>query len=248
MISTPEKLASLLQTPDRRRRVLFSALLANETSLDTQPSDRVDGEWLAKAQRELFEGYDFLNFIKQEYPKRVTFFGSARNNLDPAMYKDAERMEERLARDGVAVISGGNSGIMNAVAKGAHESGGVSIGFGADIPGEPPSPFLSHSIRFQNLFVRQELLIRSGNAYVFYPGGFGTLYEFSHIMTLMQLAKVEKVPLIVIGNGYWSEFKKWVHEHMSRNNGTIDPADLELFTVVENDEEAYRILNDWFSN
>jgi len=238
-----ERGGGVLTEENRHSGIFFDARAA--TSLQGDPY--TNGAWLKHAQKELDEGYEFLDFIREKYPKRVTFFGSGRESMAHSVYKSAERLGGMLAREGCAVISGGNGGIMSAVAKGAYEAGGTTIGFGANVANESPSPYLTHSFRFDNLFVRQELLIRSGNAYVFYPGGFGTQYEFFHLLALMQLARVEKVPLIVIGFDYWNELKQWIRKQLVDTNRTIDLEDGELFTVVADEEEAYRVLHAWFS-
>lgn len=242
-ILTREKavISPSVAAPERRRR-LFSEFIGDPFSVNLADVNGTDREWLELAVKELQEGYEFLHFIMDTLPHRVTFFGSARSHMDPSVYASAERLGRQLAENDIAIVTGGGPGIMEAATRGAQRAGGTTVGFAVEIPTEPPSPFLTHSMRFQNLFVRQELLVRSGNAYVFYPGGFGTNYEFFHLLTLIQLAKVEHVPLIVVGETYWGELKQWIKTKLAEEHKTIDPKDFELFTVVKDDHEALNII------
>ena len=234
---------------DRRRYELLSAVLANPKKPSVGVVDPEERAFLNLALEELLEGGEFLQWVQVQFPRRVTVFGSARSNMNPSVYESAHRLGARLAHDHIAVITGGGPGIMEAVSRGAHEAGGTTIGFGVNIKSEPPSQYLTHSIRFHpnNLFIRQELLIRSGGAYVLYPGGFGTAFEFFHLLTLIQLARINKVPIIVVGKAYWGELQTWIQEQMVKDKKTIKPTDLELFRVVGSDEEAHHILSNWFA-
>jgi uncharacterized protein (TIGR00730 family) len=188
---------------------------------------------------EFIEGFEFLADLKKE----VTFFGSARTPATDRWYKEARKLATMLGRAGFTIITGGGPGIMEAGNRGAVEAGAPSVGLNIQLPNEQRvNRYVRKSKAFYYFFTRKVMLTVSSQAYIYFPGGFGTIDEFSEIITLVQTKKMCKVPIILVGKEYWSGLIAWVKVAMLPSY--IHEADLELFTIVDTAEEAFAILKD----
>jgi uncharacterized protein (TIGR00730 family) len=145
------------------------------------------------------------------------------------------------ARDNV-IATGGGPGIMEAANRGAMEAGAPSIGFNIGLPREQePNAYSTPELTFQFHYfaVRKLHFAMRADALVIFPGGFGTLDELFEILTLMQTMKMHRIPVVLMDRGYWSEvinFERLAREEM------IDRADLELFSIADDAEGAWREL------
>ncbi len=179
---------------------------------------------------EFVEGFDTL----ERMPPAVTVFGSARTKPDDPMYAAAREMGVALARSGLAVVTGGGPGIMEAANRGAYEAGGRSVGMNIALPMEQaPNPYQTDELTFEYFFVRKVMLVKYARAFVIFPGGFGTLDEFFEAMTLMQTLKIKPFPLILFGSHFWAEPVRWIRESMCERFGVVSEADLSLFHLVD---------------
>jgi uncharacterized protein (TIGR00730 family) len=157
---------------------------------------------------EFVDGFETLSQI----PKAVTVFGSARSAPGSPDYAFAEAMGRALASAGYAVITGGGPGDMEAVNKGALESGGHSVGLAIELPTElRPNPYLTTTVSFRYFFVRKVMFVKYSEAFVILPGGFGTLDELFEAVTLVQTKKVKPFPVILTGDpNYWQGLMDWI--------------------------------------
>ena len=136
---------------------------------------------------EFVDGFDSLATIT----RGVSVFGSARTREDDPMYIAAQETSRLLAEAGFEVITGGGPGIMEAANRGAYEAGGVSVGCNIELPFEQSAnPYQTKSLSFQYFFVRKTMFIKYSNAYVIFPGGFGTMDELFEALTLIQTKKI----------------------------------------------------------
>jgi uncharacterized protein (TIGR00730 family) len=207
-------------TPEARERA------AAYTHTDQWRVLRIMGEFV--------EGFDALADIGPA----VTIFGSARIRPDDAMYEAAEHLGARLAEAGLAVITGGGPGIMEASNKGAALAEGVSVGANIDLPFEQGSnPFVTLDLRFHYFFVRKTMFAKYANGFVFFPGGFGTLDEMFEILTLLQTGKLDPMPVAFFGSDYWSGLIQWLKGTLM-TEGKISPGDLDLFRLFDDPVEA----------
>ena len=87
-----------------------------------------------------------------------------------------------------------------------------------------------------------ELTTFSAEAFIFYPGGFGTLDEFYELLTLIQTKKIERIPVILIGKDFWQPLLSWIENDLYARHGTVDDDDLKLYRLVNNIEEAFEII------
>lgn len=194
---------------------------------------------MATINSEFRHAFKFL----RSYPRSVTFFGSARFTEEHPCYVRARELAGRIVREtGYAVVSGGGGGIMEAANRGAFEAGGKSIGMNIILPHEQKlNEFVTANIRFYYFFIRKVALSFSAEAYVFFPGGFGTLDEFFEIVTLVQTKKIPAAPIICIGTDFWNHVFKMIAP-MRDEFKTISPGDEDLFRIVGSDDEAIDMI------
>lgn len=189
--------------------------------------------FLIKVMGEFMYGFRKLHFTGP----CVTVFGSARFKEDHKYYILSRTMGQEIARLGFTVITGGGPGIMEAANRGAKDVGGRSIGCNIILPKEQfPNKYLDKWVDFDLFFVRKTLLSKYSYAFVVLPGGYGTLDEFFEALTLIQTAKFQKFPIVLMGKDYHAD----LYRHLQRlvEEKTIDPADLELFLFTDSIEEA----------
>lgn len=181
---------------------------------------------------EFNRGFDFI----KNQPKSVTFFGSARFHEDNPHYQKARRIAHLLARNGYSVLTGGGPGIMEGANRGAFEAEGRSLGLNIKLPHEQVrNPYLTDSVDFYYFFIRKVMMTFSAEAFLFFPGGFGTLDEFFEILTLVQTNKIEPVPLILVGNEFWQNLNHFIHKEMFVNNKAVDEKEMNLYTITEDE-------------
>lgn len=196
-------------------------------------------ERVSKISKEFTEGFKFL----EDYPKSVAFFGANQFREDNPYYLSACQLASRVVKElGCPVLSGGGPGIMEAANRGAFEASGDSLGLLIKLPGgQVTNEYITKSFASYYFFVRKVLLSFSAEAFIFFPGGFGTLDEFFEILTLVQTRKIADVPIICVGSEYWNELKEFMkREQLSR--GVIKPEDLNLFQIVDDHAEIIEII------
>ena len=187
---------------------------------------------------EFIEGFDNLASVD----RAVTIFGSARTAPHDPDYIAAERTASLLAKAGFATITGGGGGIMAAANKGARSAKGRSIGCNIELPFEQvPNPYLDTVVNFRYFFVRKTMFIKYSDAFVIFPGGFGTLDELFEALTLIQTGKISHFPVVLFGSWYWKGLLDWMRSTVLAHK-KIAPADLELMTITDDPDEAAAIV------
>jgi hypothetical protein len=175
----------------------------------------------------------------------VTVFGSARASPGDPYYKRAEALARELAKHGLPVITGGGPGIMEAANKGAAEGKAKSVGLNIALPAEQkPNRYANVPIHFHYFFSRKVCFVKYSVAFVFMPGGYGTLDEFFEVLTLVQTGRIPRCPVILFGKKYWSGLLKWARGTLVKD-GFIGPADLDLLTFTEEPQEAVNLILDY---
>lgn len=218
---------------------LDSAKLRGEV-IDPKEFQSTTATWrIFRIMSEFVEGYDFLSKIKAD----ITVFGSARLAPETKAYQDAERLGALLAEAGFSVVTGGGPGIMEAANKGAFEAGGESVGLNIQLPFEQRiNPYVRHGAAFHFFFTRKVMLTSPSQAFVAFPGGFGTFDEVMEVLTLLQTGKMQRVPVILFDSSFWGKFAELFREIMLNEYKTIAEKDMELFHVVDTPEEAMAII------
>ncbi len=163
----------------------------------------------------------------------VTIFGSARIKPDNPYYQACVDVAKRLSDEGFAVISGGGPGIMEAANRGAYEGNSASVGLNIELPHEQKTnPWQNISLNFRHFFARKVAFVKYADAYIIFPGGFGTLDELMEVLTLMQTGKTKRIPVILVGSHFWQGFLDWIKIQMAEK-GLIEDKDLNLVQLID---------------
>ena len=190
---------------------------------------------------EFVSGFEFLS--QYEGKRAATFFGSSRYSFEDRMYREATDLARRLSKEGFTIITGGGSGVMEAANKGAYEARGRSLGLSIRLPAEQQTNrYVKESESFHYFFTRKVMLSFASELYIFFPGGFGTLDEFFEIITLVQTKKIKSVPVVLIGKKFWKPLLLWIENTMHRESRAIDKADMDIYHLVDNANEAFRLV------
>jgi len=206
---------------------------------------RGNGDWVhtdpwrvLRIQSEFVEGFGAL----AELGPAVSVFGSARTPPADPVYATTEVLARRLAEEGLAVITGGGPGIMEAANKGAAAGGGVSVGLGIELPFETGlNPYVNLGVNFRYFFARKTMFVKYSQGFVVMPGGFGTLDELFEALTLVQTRKVTSFPVVLFGSGYWRGLLDWFRTS-ALAHGAIVERDLALIELTDDVEEAVALL------
>ena len=200
-----------------------------------EPGDVAGDPWRAlRILAEFVDGFDALSDI----PPGISVFGSARIGPDDPMYGSAEAFGRAVVAAGYSVITGGGPGIMEAANKGAAEAGGVSIGCNIELPFEQKlNSYVNLGIDFRYFFVRKMMFVKYAEAFVVFPGGFGTLDELFEALTLVQTGKILHFPIVLMGSEFWAGLLDWLRERVGAE-AKVSPDDLDLVWVLDDPDEA----------
>lgn len=211
----------------------------------TDPTDftRQDTWRVMRIMSEFIEGFDTLASVT----KGVTIFGSARTHPDDPQYAAAQEVARLLAKEGFAIITGAGPGIMEAANRGAQLVGGRSIGCNIELPFEQgANPYVDTLINFRYFFVRKTMFIKYSNAFIIFPGGFGTLDEAFEALTLIQTGKIYQFPVILFGRHYWAGLIRWIQTRVLGEQ-KISPGDVDLMIMTDDPSEAVKIVVDAYA-
>lgn len=192
--------------------------------------------------RIMAEFVDSFEVLSQVGPA-VTVFGSARTLPADPYFKATTAIAKELARHNLAVITGGGPGIMAAANRGATEAKGKSVGLNIELPFEQQgNRYANIPLRFHYFFSRKVCFVKYSIAFIYMPGGFGTLDEFFEVLTLVQTQRIPHFPLILFGRDYWTGLVHWMKSVLEKRK-LISPGDLDLFTITDDPQEVVsRIL------
>jgi uncharacterized protein (TIGR00730 family) len=187
---------------------------------------------------EFVEGFDAL----AEVGPAVSVFGSARTRSDHRYYEQARELGRQLAEAGFAVITGGGPGIMEAANRGCQDGGGLSIGCNIELPMEQGlNPYVDLGVEFRYFFARKVMFVKYADAFVIFPGGYGTLDELFEALTLIQTQKVQDFPVILMGTDYWTGMIEWIRGSLLAE-AAINPEDVDLLRMTDDPAEAVSII------
>jgi uncharacterized protein (TIGR00730 family) len=204
-------------------------------TLDAETAARVD-----RVSEELKNGFTLL----KTSTRSVTFWGSARTRPDEKDYQVAERLAARIHKElGYTIVTGGGPGIMAAGNCGAYDAGGKSIGLGIKLPHEQTTNLcLTHHMDFTYFFTRKLCLAFAAEAYVYFPGGFGTLDELFEVLTLVQTKKISPAPVIIlVGTSFWKGLDDFIRKQLLKGE-KIDPEDVNLYTITDDEDTIIDLI------
>ena len=227
--------------PVELRRAQARAPQSDRYLLDTQDQSNfthTDPWRVLRIQSEFVEGFGTLS----ELGSAVSVFGSARSQPGSEYYKLAEEVGRLLAEAGLAVITGGGPGSMEAANRGAVEADGLSVGLGIELPFETGlNSWVDLGINFRYFFVRKTMFVKYAQGFIVLPGGFGTMDELFEAMTLVQTQKVTSFPIVLIGTGFWGPLLDWIKGTLLAE-GMISEKDLALIHLVDDPAEAVALM------
>ncbi len=218
--------------PVEDRRLLEAPLPGEPPFINTDP-------WrVLRIMGEFVMGFDEL----VDLGPAVTVFGSARTRPEEPMYQKAVETTRMLGEAGFTIITGGGPGIMEAGNKGAEEAGVVSVGLGIELPFEQKlNEHVNLELEFRYFFARKTMFLKYAQAYLVFPGGWGTMDEMMEALTLVQTDKIQHFPIILFGSDYWQGLLDWFREQMI-DHGKISPDDMDLFSVTDSSQEVVDIV------
>jgi uncharacterized protein (TIGR00730 family) len=199
---------------------------------------RTEAERIARIEAELEAGFDAL----RQLGPAVSIFGSARTPRDHPDYALAREIARRLGEAGMAIITGGGPGIMEAANQGARDAGTRSVGLNIELPFEQgANGYQDITLTFSFFFTRKLMFVRYATAFVVMPGGFGTLDELFEALVLEQVDKIRDFPIVLVGTEFWNGLLVWVRERLVAD-GLIDADDPGLLRVTDDPDEVVRIV------
>ena len=213
------------------RRTEDERLLESVEELETIGRDT----WrIFRIMGEFVEGFEGMS----EIGRAVSLFGSARANSGDPMCQRCTETARLLGEAGFGIITGGGPGMMEAANKGAKDAGARSVGCNIELPFEQhTNEYTDVSIDFRYFFVRKMMFVKYADAFVIFPGGFGTMDELFEALTLIQTHKVRHFPVVLFGSEYWSGLMEWMRGTMAVE-GKIAGNDLDIMLVTDSPEEA----------
>jgi len=210
-------------------------LAAEETAVVSTLTDEARIE---RIEGELRMGVDALAHVGAA----ASFFGSARTARNEPEYELARATARLAGEQGLAIITGGGPGAMEAANLGAREAGAPSIGLNIELPFEQGmNEHVELGLEFHYFFTRKVMFVRYASGFVVFPGGFGTLDELFESLTLIQTDKIRNFPVVLVGTEYWSGLLAWLRERML-GEGKVSAQDLELMSITDEPDEVCRIL------
>jgi len=174
--------------------------------------------------------------MSSDVKKRITVFGGSRCGPGAPEYQEALKLGRLLVDAGFDVCSGGYSGIMEAVSRGAHEAGGHVIGVTMEQFRSSPNPYLKKIEPSADFYARLQILIRDSDGYIALRGGMGTVTEISLVWNKLVMNVLPQRPLILLGE-CWSGAIESLRQHL-----VISDSDMTHLTFAATAEEAVDFL------
>ncbi len=193
-----------------------------------------DGARIARIRQELQMGFKALAHVGPA----ASFFGSARTPVGHPEYVLARETARIAGEAGLAIITGGGPGAMEAANRGARDADTLSIGLNIELPFEQgPNPYCDIALEFHYFFTRKVMFVRYASGFVAFPGGFGTLDETFEALTLIQTGKIRHFPVVLVGTDYWAGLIDWIRGRLMAE-GKVSPHDLDLLCVTDDPLEV----------
>jgi uncharacterized protein (TIGR00730 family) len=168
----------------------------------------------------------------------VSIFGSARVSQESRPCRLARETGRLFAEAGWAVVTGGGPGVMEAANHGCREGGGLSVGFGIELPDEQRmNDYIDLGLVFDHFYARKTMFVKAAEGFCVFPGGFGTADELFESLTLIQTDKVLHFPVVLVGESFWTPLLEWVRRS-ALADGMVSADDLDLLTVTDDPHVA----------
>ena len=194
-----------------------------------------------KIGQEFLTGFEAVERIDRP---AVSIFGSARVPRESRPYELARETARLFAEAGWAVVTGGGPGVMEAANRGCQEGGGLSVGFGIELPHEQKTnDYLDLALTFDHFYARKTMFVKAAEGFCVFPGGFGTADELFESLTLIQTGKIVHFPVVLMGEAYWTPLLEWVRRS-ALADGMVSADDLALLTLTDEPRIALETVLD----
>jgi uncharacterized protein (TIGR00730 family) len=230
--------------------ILIGEMIRTIIKLAADGTSRGELKILNRALKEL--RHAFKVFAPYSGVRKVSIFGSTHIKESDPYYHLARDLAQRLAQEGLMVITGAGPGIMQA----GHEGAGPEKSFGVNIrlPAvQPANRFIKDDSKLMNFhffFTRKLMFVKEADAVVIFPGGFGTHDELSESLTLAQTGKSQIVPIILMdlsGQAYWKAWERFLREAvLSRKY--ISGQEFSFFKIIDNVDDAVGEIKTFYRN
>ncbi len=194
--------------------------------------------------KEFLSGFEAVERIDRP---AVSCFGSARAPEGSRPYELAREVGRLFGEADWAVVTGGGPGVMEAANRGCRDGGGLSVGFGIELPHEQSmNPYLDLELTFDHFYARKTMFVKAAEGFCVFPGGFGTADELFESLTLIQTGKVLHFPVVLVGESYWTPLLEWVRGS-ALADGMVSPNDLALLSVTDDPHVALETVLDAYA-
>ncbi len=165
---------------------------------------------------------------------KICVFGASSGTINQTFLDAGHTLGGELARRGHdLVFGGGDTGMMGAVARGAHDGGGHVIGIAPtffDVPGIL-YPLNDEMIYTETMRQRKQKMEEMSDGFIVSPGGIGTFEEFFEILTLKQLGRLHKPIAILNTDGYYDAMLDMMR--YAAKTDFMDEKNFSLFLVSD---------------
>ncbi len=241
MAKLGQKLAQTIEASGAKRYAHWLCAPGQACIPTQEPLFTESPQWrIFRIMAEFVEGFELLSKLHKE----VSVFGAARATPTSPYYKLARELGYKLGKKGYTLVSGGGPGIMEAADRGAFEAGAESVGLNIQLAvAQRTNKYVKKGMGFHYFFTRKVMLSASAQAYVFFPGGFGTMDEMTEMVTLVQTGKIPKnVPVILFGKKFWQPFLDWVKKTMHQEYRYVESEEIAIMQLVDTVDEAVKII------
>jgi len=245
-----ETLESLALEYGGRNADLLLELLTTDFKFVLDEAGRGDMKLVNAALKEL--RYAFRVFAPYHQVRKVTIFGSARTESEHPDYATAREFAHAICHAGWMVVTGAGPGIMEAghLGAGAEHSFGVNIRLPFEDQANTVIAADPKLVNFRYFFTRKLAFLKNSDAFVLFPGGFGTMDEAFELLVLVQTGKSLVVPIVLLeapGGDYWQRFEDFIRRQLL-DRDFISPADLALIWRTDTVDAAVAEIGRFYSN
>ena len=174
---------------------------------------------------------------------KICIFCSANEQIDPDFFRETEKLGTWAAKNGHSIVFGGvNCGLMECVAKAAHEAGGQTIGVIPQIIEKNGriSEYVDVEMLCDNLSDRKQMMLDASDVFIALPGGIGTIDEVFTIAASATIGYHHKRVILYNMKGFWNGLIAMMDDLQTR--GVIRQQWQDWIAVANSLEDIVRLL------